>query len=222
VSDTTGLVVAIDGSSGSGKSTVARAVAAELGLQVLDTGAMYRAVTLAVLDAGVEPGSEAACLGIAQSIGVEVEEGVTRLDGRDVSADIRGPEVTAAVSVVSAHAPVRRILVDRQREWVEHHEGGVVEGRDIGTVVFPDAPVKVFLEADEIERARRRHRDERAAQRAIDVDEVQAALSRRDELDRARTVSPLRIADDALVIDTTGRSVAGITAEIVERARAAR
>ena len=168
--DATGrvAVVAIDGPSGSGKSTVARAVADALGLPVLDTGAMYRAVTLAVLEAGVAPDDDAACLRRrADASAIEVEDGVTRLDGRDVSAEIRGPEVTAAVSTVSAHPAVRDVLVDRQREWVAHHGGGVVEGRDIGTVVFPDAPVKVFLVADDAERARRRQRDERAADRDV-------------------------------------------------------
>ena len=111
--------------------------------------------------------------------------------------------------------------MDRQREWVEHHGGGVVEGRDIGTVVFPDAPVKVFLVADEAERARRRQRDEHAANRSVAVDEVKAALARRDRTDSGRAVSPLRVADDALEIDTTDKTVDDITAEIVARYRQA-
>jgi CMP/dCMP kinase len=212
-------VVAIDGASGSGKSTVARAVADALGLPVLDTGAMYRAVTLAVLETAVAPTHEAACLGVAQTVVIELENGRTLLDGRDVSAEIRGPEVTAAVSTVSAHRAVRHLLVEQQRDWVLHHGGGVVEGRDIGTVVFPAAPVKVFLVADVEERARRRQRDEHAADRDVAVDEVQAALDRRDAYDSSRVVSPLRAADDALVIDTTARSVPDITAEIAERFR---
>jgi CMP/dCMP kinase len=214
-------IVAIDGASGSGKSTVGRAVADALGLRVLDTGAMYRAVTLAVLDAGVDIDDGEACVGIARAVGVESEDGVTTLDGRDVSKEIRGPEVTAAVSAVSAHPALRRILVDRQREWAAHHDGGVVEGRDIGTVVFPDAPVKVFLVADEGERARRRQRDEAAADRATDVERVRESLERRDRLDSTRATSPLRAAADALEIDTTHRPVADIVAEIVERFRAA-
>jgi CMP/dCMP kinase len=216
-----GNVVAIDGPSGSGKSTVGRVVASELGLDVLDTGAMYRALTLAVLKAGVAPDDAAAVLGIAQSVSIDIEGSLTKLDGRDVSAEIRGPEVTAAVSAVSAHAPVRRILVERQREWVARHRGGVVEGRDIGSVVFPDAAVKVFLIADEAERARRRQREEEAANRPADLDQVQDALAQRDALDRDRLVSPLKAADDALVLDTTGRTVEDIAAEITKRYREA-
>jgi cytidylate kinase len=214
-------VVAIDGSSGSGKSTVARAVADALELPVLDTGAMYRAVTLAVLERKLAPDDERAAYDIARATTIEVEEGVTRIDGRDVSAEIRGPEVTAAVSAVSAHAPVREVLVARQREWVAQHGGGVVEGRDIGTVVFPDAAVKVYLVADDAERARRRQRDERDADRKVAVESVQDSLTRRDALDSSRVVSPLRPADDAVVIDTTDRTVADITTEIADRYRAA-
>lgn len=215
------LVVAIDGPSGSGKSTVARAVAAKLGLQVLDTGAMYRAITLAVMERSVPLDDEAACATVARSTAISVEEGVTRLDGRDVSAEIRGPAVTGAVSTVSAHPAVREILVAEQRGWVEQHGGGVVEGRDIGTVVFPHATVKVFLDASDDERARRRQRDELAADRAVAVEDVKAALDRRDALDSGRKVSPLRAADDAIMIDTTHLDVDAVVADVVARARAA-
>jgi cytidylate kinase len=215
------LVVAIDGPSGSGKSTVARAVAAQLDLPVLDTGAMYRAVTLAALDAGADLHDENACAAIAHASEVAVEHGTTTLNGRDVSAAIRGPEVTAAVSAVSAHPAVRAVLVARQREWVTDRRGAVVEGRDIGTVVFPDAPVKVFLTADDAERARRRQRDEYEAARVIDLDEVRARLERRDALDSQRAASPLRAAEDALLIDTTALDVDTVVADIVARARAA-
>ena len=214
-------VVAIDGPSGSGKSTVARGVAAELGLPVLDTGAMYRAVTLAVLEAGVDPADGAGCGAIAASVHIDLGNGITWLDGRDVSAEIRGPEVTGAVSAVSAHPAVRTTLVDRQRAWVARHGGGIVEGRDIGTVVFPGAAVKAYLVAADEERARRRQRDEEAAARAVDVEAVRDALVRRDTLDSSRTVSPLRPADDAMVIDTTARSVSDIVAEIVSCFRVA-
>jgi cytidylate kinase len=213
-------VVAIDGPSGSGKSTVSRGVARALGLDVLDTGAMYRAVTLAALEAGVSLGDEDACAKVATDANLSVEHGVTTFDGRDVSSEIRGPQVTAAVSLVSAHPAVRRVLVERQRSWVDAHDGGVVEGRDIGTVVFPDAPVKVFLTASDEERARRRHRDETAAARDVEVEAVREALQRRDHIDSSRTASPLRAADDAIEIDTTGRDVDDVVDDIVARFRA--
>jgi cytidylate kinase len=214
-------VVAIDGPSGSGKSTVARGVATELALHVLDTGAMYRSVALAVLDARADVNDAEVCGRIAQDSSIDLEDEVVRLDGRDVSAQIRGPEVTAAVSLISAHPQVRRHLVARQRAWVEEHGGGVVEGRDIGTVVFPAAPVKVFLTASDEERAKRRQLDEVAAARPTDVAAVQESLARRDELDSRRAASPLRAADDALLVDTTGRSVDDVVREIVARFRKA-
>jgi cytidylate kinase len=212
-------VVAIDGPSGSGKSTVARAVADALGLHVLDTGAMYRSVTLAVLAARVDASDGEVCAQVARESTIELEDEVVRLDGRDVSAEIRGPEVTGLVSVVSAHAEVRTVLVARQRAWIDEHDGGVVEGRDIGTVVFPDAPVKVFLTASDEERAKRRQRDEAAADRPTAVADVRDALVRRDALDTGRATSPLRAADDALVLDTTGMPVADAVATIVDRFR---
>ncbi len=209
-------VVAVDGPSGSGKSTVSRGVAAALGLDVLDTGAMYRAVTLAALDEGIDLRDESACTKVAERVDVTLSDGHVVLDGRDVTDEIRGPHVTGAVSIVSAHPGVRAVLVARQRAWVDEHHGGVVEGRDIGTVVFPDATVKVFLTASDDERARRRQHDEAAARRDIGVDEVRAALARRDELDSTRATSPLRRADDALVIDTTNRSADDVVAQVVE------
>jgi CMP/dCMP kinase len=210
-------VVAVDGPSGSGKSTVSRGVADALGLSVLDTGAMYRAVTLAALDAGIDPADADAAAATARRSRIDLDDGRVQLDGRDVTSQIRGPAVTDAVSIVSAHPRVREVLVGRQREWVERHGGGVVEGRDIGTVVFPDAPVKVFLTASDDERARRHQRDERAADRDVDVESVRKALGRRDQLDASRATSPLRRADDALVIDTTGRDADDVVAEIVAR-----
>ncbi|MDQ1465901.1 MAG: CMP/dCMP kinase [Actinomycetota bacterium] len=209
-------IVAIDGPSGSGKSTVARGVAQRLGLEVLDTGAMYRALTLLVLERGIDPADSVACTRAARELVLEVGAR-TILDGRDVSDAIRGPEVTAAVSTVSAHPGVREVLVGRQRAWVASHGGGVVEGRDIGTVVFPDARVKVFLTASEGERARRRQRDEHAADRVVEVDSVHADLLRRDDLDSKREVSPLKVSADALVLDTTDRQVEAVVGEIVER-----
>ncbi|MBM3672884.1 MAG: (d)CMP kinase [Actinobacteria bacterium] len=213
------LIVAIDGPSGSGKSTVARGVARELGLDVLDTGAMYRAVTLAVLKSGVDPADAAECARIANDADLQVGAHVM-LGGEDVTEAIRGPEVTSTVSQVSAHPEVRHELVDRQRAWIDERGGGVVEGRDIGTMVFPDATIKVFVTASDEERARRRQRDEVAAERAVDVDSVKEDLARRDRADSSREASPLRAADDAVIMDTTDRDVDDTVQDIVERVRA--
>ncbi|MEP6625235.1 MAG: (d)CMP kinase [Acidimicrobiia bacterium] len=214
-------VVAIDGPSGSGKSTIAKGVAAELGLEVLDTGAMYRAVTCAVLASGVDPTDGGQVTLVAQACRLEIVDGATVLDGEDVSDVIRGPEVTARVSAVSVHPGVRAELVARQRAWVAKHGGGVVEGRDIGSVVFPDAPVKVFLTASEAERAVRRQRDEVAARRSVSVEALQETMARRDAADSTRAVSPLRTADGATIIDTTGRSPSDIVTGIVDAFRRA-
>ena len=215
------MVIAIDGPSGSGKSTIARGIAAKLGLQVLDTGAMYRAVAQAALEHGVVLSDGPACATLARERDIRVDKGVTTVDGRDVSAELRGPEVTAAVSTVAAHPEVRSVLVARQRAWVAEHGGGVVEGRDIGTVVFPAARLKVFLTASDHERARRRQLDEEASARTVGVDDVRDALARRDQIDSTRVVSPLRVADDAVQVDTTARDVDDVVGELVDRARAA-
>ena len=211
-------VVAIDGPSGSGKSTVARGIAASLGAEVLDTGAMYRAVTWLALHHRVDLADGPALAALAGAAVIDAGP-PAQVDGHDVSVAIRGPEVTAAVSQVSAHPEVRQLLVDRQRAWLRERDTGVVEGRDIGTVVFPDALVKVYLDASSDERARRRALDEAAALRPADVGAVEHELARRDHLDSSRATSPLTVADDALVIDTTGRSVDDIVAEVVARYR---
>ncbi len=216
-------VIAIDGPGGSGKSTVSRAVAERLGLDVLDTGAMYRAVTLAVLRRGVDPSEEAGAVAVAEEAEVVIDEhqGV-RVDGDDATAEIRGPEVTQAVSAVSAHSGVREALVGRQRAWIASRGGsGVVEGRDIGTVVFPDAAVKAFLTANEGVRAARRQADERAAARDVDADAVRRDLARRDRLDSERPTAPLRVADDAVIIDTSDLSVDDVVERIVKLAEEA-
>jgi len=214
-------VVAIDGPSGSGKSTIARGIASALGLQVLDTGAMYRAIALAALESETALDDGDACAAIAREHTITLDKGVTSIDGRDVSAEIRGPEVTAAVSTVAAQPAVREVLVAHQRAWVTEHGGGVVEGRDIGTVVFPAALLKVYLTASDDERARRRQLDEAASARNVAVDDVRSALVRRDAIDSGRVVSPLRSAEDAIVVDTTTRDVDDLVAELVARARAA-
>ena len=216
-------VVAIDGPAGSGKSTVARGLAAALGLPTLDTGAMYRAIALAALDAGVDLGDADAVAGVARAAGITVEGGVTTLDGRDVSDEIRGPRVTGAVSQVSGHPPVRAVLVDRQRSWVQQHGGGVVEGRDIGTVVFPDAPLKVFITARDEVRAARRQRDEAAAKRAVETDSVRDALNRRDQADGTlgRATRPEDAAPDAVVVDTSDLTAEEVIADLLARAHVA-
>lgn len=183
-------VVAIDGPSGSGKSTVARALAARLGLGYLDTGAMYRWVTLEALRRGLDLSDGDLIAKVAQD---------ADLDG-DAPAEIRGPEVTANVSTVSAHPGVRREMVRRQRAWIEAHGGGVVEGRDIGTEVWPEAELKVFLTADLDVRAQRRGAETGTAADPAD-------LARRDQLDSSRAASPLRRADGAVVVDTTDLSI---------------
>lgn len=212
-------VVAIDGPAGSGKSTVARAVAEALGLPALDTGAMYRAVTWVVLDAGIDPTDAAAVAAVARHLDLDVGPPV-RVGGRDVNDAIRTAEVSAAVSAVAAVPDVRVILVDAQREWIAVHGGGVVEGRDIGTVVVPDALLKIYLEASEEERARRRLRQDDQGEGGGLAD-TRAAIRRRDAFDSGRKASPLAVADDAVVLDTTGLSVDGVVAEILARYRAA-
>jgi CMP/dCMP kinase len=218
---TAARVIAIDGPAGSGKSTVSRGVAAALGLPTLDTGAMYRAVTLAAMESGVDLDDAEAVAAVARAADIELDDGSVRLGGRDVAAAIRGPEVTANVSQVSSHPPVRAVLVDRQRAWVAAHGGGVVEGRDIGTVVLPDAPVKVFVTARDEVRAARRQRDEHAAERTVAVDHVRDALAERDRADGTlgRATRPENAAADAIVIDTSDISAEAVVAEIVARAR---
>ena len=219
--DASHLVVAIDGPSGSGKSTIARGVAEALGLEMLDTGAMYRAVAYGVLVSGVDPADPAAVRTVAVNASIAVQDGVTTFAGVDISAEIRGPAVTKLVSEIAAIPEVRRSLVDRQRAWVDQRGGGVVEGRDIGSVVFPEARVKVFLTASDEERARRRQQDELVARRSVSVEDVQSAMAQRDAADSSRAVSPLRTADGATIVDTTGRPPEVIVAEIVDRYRAA-
>ena len=196
-------VIAIDGPAGSGKSTVARAVAERLGLEYLDTGAMYRAVAFAVLRRGGDPADAELAANVARSIELDVTADRVMVNGVDATLEIRGPEVTRSVSLVAANPAVRAELVSRQREWAEWRDGGVLEGRDIGTVVFPDAALKVYLTASAEERAKRR------AQEVTDLDyeTVAADLARRDALDSGRDADPLREADDAVLVDTTGLSI---------------
>ncbi len=196
------LLVAIDGPAGAGKSTVSTAVAEDLGMERLDTGAMYRAVAALALAEGTPPTDAAAVAALARAASIEVGERVN-INGRDVTSVIRSPEVGQAVSLVAANPEVRRQLVQRQRAWAEAHGGGVVEGRDIGSVVFPEAHLKVYLTASAEERARRRD------------DEAPEGVARRDRIDSTRDASPLREADDAHRLDTTGRTVQDVVEEVL-------
>jgi cytidylate kinase len=207
------MVIAIDGPAGAGKSSVARALAAELGFTYLDSGAMYRCVALATLEAGADPDAGAAVAEIAADLEIELEGGRVLLDGRDVSARVREAEVTAAASRVSVHPAVREAMVARQRALIGAGRY-VAEGRDIGTVVSPEAPLKVFLTASEEERARRR-----AAQSGEDPEAVLASQRRRDARDTGRSHGALRVAPDAVEIDTTGLSPEQVVARVAALAR---
>ena len=193
------MVIAIDGPAGSGKTTVARALADRLSLEYLDTGAMYRAVAFAVLRRGVNPDEFEQVARVAASMELTLDGGYCLVDGVDATVDIRGSEVTRVVSIVSAIPGVRTEMVYRQRAWVTARGGGVIEGRDIGSVVFPDADAKVYLTASANVRARRRSDQDDAG----DVEAVAADIRRRDEADSDRRASPLVRADGAVDIDTT-------------------
>lgn len=208
-------VIAIDGPAGSGKSTVAREVAARLGRDYLDTGAMYRAVAYEAIRRGIDPEDTDTVAELARQMELTVGEKVI-VNGSDATVEIRSPEVTRAVSIVAANPDVRHEMVLRQREWAETRGGGVVEGRDIGSVVFPDAQLKVYLTASEGERASRRSREmlERDFdQAAAEMAQVAHEIARRDRLDSTRAASPLTVAEDAVRLDTTGMDAG----EVVER-----
>jgi len=196
------VVIAIDGPGGVGKSTVARRVAADLGLAYLDTGSTYRAATLIVLREGIDPSDQDGILTALDTHRIDYGESGVTIDGERVADQVRTERVTANTSAVSAHPLVRDRIVAIQRRWVDSRNGrAVVEGRDIGTVVFPDAPVKVFLTARPEVRASRRARD--AETGTATVDEILAALEARDSADASRSTSPMRPADDADIIDTS-------------------
>jgi cytidylate kinase len=204
-------VIAIDGPAGSGKSTVARELADRLGLHYLDTGAMYRAVTFAVLRRSIELDDSEAVAALAKRLDLAVDDDGVRVDGVDATIEIRGPEVTRAVSVVAANPSVRQVLRDAQRTWAEVNGGGVIEGRDIGSVVFPEARLKVYLHASPDARAERRAKETEG----LDYDKVAADIARRDAYDSGRTHSPLTQADDAVVVDTTDLSIAQVVDAIL-------
>lgn len=195
-------VVAIDGPAGAGKSTIAKALASRLGVRYLDTGAMYRAVAFAVLRDKVDVADEEAVARLASDLRVVLDEGSVTIDGSDATAAIRTPEVNSVVSRVAALSSVRTLLRDQQRTWVRHNGGGVVEGRDIGTVVFPDATLKLFLTARPDVRARRR-----VAESGGDVEEIARSIAERDRIDSSRADSPLAEANGAVVIDTSDLTI---------------
>jgi len=203
-------VIAIDGPAGAGKSTVAKRVAEATGLPYLDTGAMYRCVALQSVRANVDSSDMEAVAALAESIEIRVEGLQCLLNGVDVSQEIRTSEIASIVSVIAAHSPVRTAMRTQQQRWIQNLGGGVVEGRDIGTVVFPDADVKIFLTASPRERASRRVR-----QSGGDLEEIAQNIAERDRIDSERVDSPLRPADDAIIVDSTGLDIDEVVAVIV-------
>jgi len=192
-------VIAIDGPAGAGKSTVGRALARRLGLAYLDTGAMYRAVTLAALRRGIALDDREAVGALARTLELEVGDAGVLVDGFDGTVEIRSAEVTRSVSLVAANSEVREEMRNRQRAWAAERGGGVIEGRDIGSVVFPDAELKLYLTASPRVRAERR-----VAEAGGDVAEIEASIAARDAYDSTRADSPLREADGSMLVDTTG------------------
>ena len=202
-------IIAIDGPAGAGKSTIAKALAGRLGLRYLDTGAQYRAVTFGALQRGLDLRDSDRVAQFAREVVLEVGTTAVMIDGHDATAAIRTPEITAAVSAVASNSGVRDELRRRQREWAVQHGGGVIEGRDIGSVVFPDADLKLYLTASPRVRAQRRV-DEAGG----DVDEIAAAIAERDQLDKSRDDGPLMRADGSIVLDTTGLGIDEVLAEV--------
>lgn len=203
------IVVAIDGPAGAGKSTIAKALAIKLGVRYLDTGAMYRAVTFAAMQSGIDLDSECEVAKLARDCTMEITDDSVVVNGLDATQAIRGSEVTSAVSTVAMNSQVRAELRERQRKWIADHFGGVVEGRDIGSVVFPDATLKVYLTASPLVRAQRR-----VAQSGGNVDEIALAIAVRDAQDSSRDDSPLMRTSDAVSIDTSSRSIQEVVNEL--------
>ncbi len=203
-------VIAIDGPAGSGKSTVAKLVAKHTGLPYLDTGSMYRAITFGVLERGIDPADWPAINRALPSIDLDLSGTTVVVDGIDATEAIRGTAVTTHVSAVSANPVVREALVGLQRQWVEQSGAGVLEGRDIGTVVVPNAALKVYVIATVRERAHRR-----SLETGVNIDEVEADLLRRDKADSERQESPLRAASDAVTVDTTDYGITEVVDMIV-------
>jgi len=203
-------VIAIDGPAGAGKSTVARRVAEAVGIPYLDTGAMYRCVALQCLRGDIDPSDVSSVSSIAERISIELDGPVVRLNGEDVSQLIRSSAVAGIVSLIAVHSPVRDSMRRQQQQWIHKSGGGVVEGRDIGTVVFPDAEVKVFLTASPLERAKRR-----VDQHGGDIEVVAHSIAERDRIDSTREDSPLKPAADSVIVDSTGKTIDEVVREIV-------
>jgi cytidylate kinase len=203
-------VIAIDGPAGAGKSTVARQVSTATGLRYLDTGAMYRCVALEVQNSATDPNDADAVGKIAREVSVVIERDAAKLNGVDVSSEIRSSEINAIVSVIAAHTPVRDAMREQQRRWIQAQQGGVVEGRDIGTVVFPDGILKVFRTASPEVRAERR-----VGQTGGDIKAVAASIAERDHLDSTRLDSPLRPSEGSVIVDSSNRTIEEVVAEIV-------
>jgi cytidylate kinase len=203
-------VIAIDGPAGAGKSTIARAVARSLGIQYLDTGAMYRAVTVEAARLGLPLADDGAMSAFVESAVIEVGLDTVTINGHDVTTDIRSGETSKLVSIVATLSGVRSQLRQRQQSWVDERGGGVVEGRDIATVVFPDALLKVYLTASPLVRAQRR-----VTQFGGDVEVIAKEIAARDQVDSTRADSPLSAASDSVVVDTSDRTIDDVVSEIV-------
>ena len=203
------IIIAIDGPAGAGKSTIAKALAKNLGLRYLDTGAMYRAVTFAALETGILLEDEAAVAVLAKSCEMSVTEDSVMINKMDATKAIRGPVVTKAVSLVATNSDVRNELRSRQRDWAVQNSGGVIEGRDIGSVVFPDATLKVYLTASPMVRAKRR-----VAQDGGDVDQIAAEIAERDQRDSTRVDSPLTKTTDAVIVDTSDQTIETVVSHL--------
>jgi cytidylate kinase len=210
------IVIAIDGPAGAGKSTIAKALAKKLSLRYLDTGAMYRAVTFAALTRNLDLSNESAIAKVASECVMLIDDDSIIIDGLDATQEIRGQKVTRAVSIVATNSLVRTELRGRQQQWVSEHGGGVVEGRDIGSVVFPDATLKVYLTASPLVRAKRR-----VAQSGGDVELIAAEIAERDQRDSSRSDSPLMKTSDSVMVDTSNIDVNEVV-EHIERLVVAR